>query len=145
MISAYNFIGLNFEQFEGLILGYTDFVNWVKRNFLSGRQKEKEIPQLNKLKPKVAPEKVIQAVCLESDCSQENIVTKGRKKNKAREVAIYLTRDMSGLSCKDLGIYSGDVSGALITIMYNRIAEQAKQNSSFKLRIDRIKKQIFNI
>ncbi|MGA1869603.1 MAG: transposase [bacterium] len=130
---------------EGFILGDTDFVNWVKETFLSGRQEEKEIPQLNKLKPKVVPEKVIQAVCREFSCSQDDIVTKGRKKNKAREVAIYLARDMSGLSCKDLGIYFGDVSGALITIMYNRVAEQAKQNSDFKLKIERIKKQIFNI
>ncbi len=56
---------------------------------------EKEIPQLKKLKPKVAPGTVVQAVCQEFDCGPEQIIIKGRKKNKAREVAIYPQRDYS--------------------------------------------------
>ena len=42
-------------------------------------------------------------------------------KNNAREVAIYIARDMTGITCKDLGKYFGGVSGALSTMMYNRI------------------------
>ena len=41
---------------EGLILGDSDFIEWVKDNFLSNRKDNKEIPQLKKLKPKVNPE-----------------------------------------------------------------------------------------
>ena len=33
--------------------------------------------------------------------------------NKAREVAIYIARDMTGITCKDLGEFFGGVSGAL--------------------------------
>jgi len=40
-------------------------------------------------------------------------------KNKACEVAIYIARDMTGITCKDLGKYFGGVSGALITMMHN--------------------------
>jgi hypothetical protein len=36
----------------GFILGDRDFVTWVKESFLSGREDEKEIPQLKKLKPR---------------------------------------------------------------------------------------------
>jgi REP element-mobilizing transposase RayT len=35
-------------------------------------------------------------------------------KNKAREVAIYIARDMTGITCKDLGEYFDGVSAALI-------------------------------
>ena len=42
-------------------------------------------------------------------------------KNKACEVAIYIARDMIGITFKDLGEYFGGVSGALITMMHNRI------------------------
>ena len=87
---------------EGFILGDSDFVNWIKDNFLSGRQDEKEIPQLKKLKPKTKLETVVKTVCGEFACSQEYIITKGRKKNKAREVAIYLSRTLSGLTCKKM-------------------------------------------
>ena len=39
-------------------------------------------------------------------------------KNKAREVAIFIARDMTGITCKDLGEYFCGVSGALITMMH---------------------------
>ena len=90
-------------------------------------------------------ETVSKAVCEEFTCDKEQIITKGRKKNKAREVAIYLARDMSGISRKELGDYFGGVSGALITIMHKRISEKAAKNSRFKRRIDKVKKRILNI
>jgi hypothetical protein len=65
---------------------------------------------------------------IEFACNEEHIITKGRKKNKAREVAIHLTRDLSGVSCKDLGLYFGGVSGVLITIMSNRITKEVEKN-----------------
>jgi chromosomal replication initiation ATPase DnaA len=65
---------------------------------------------------------------IEFACNEEHIITKGRKKNKAREVAIHLTRDLSGVSCKDLGLYFGGVSGVLITIMSNRITQEVEKN-----------------
>ena len=65
--------------------------------------------------------------------------------NKAHEVAIDLARDMSGITCKDLGEYFGGVSGALITMMHNRIANDSKRNKSLKGRVANIKNQIFKI
>ena len=130
---------------EGFILGNADFIHWVKETFLSERQEEKEIPQLKKLKPKAKPDRIVRAVCQEFNCNSAQITIKGRKKNKAREVAIYLARKMSGLSGKDLGMYFGGVSGALITIMYNRTAKEMMQNRRLRNRIKRIQKQIFNI
>jgi hypothetical protein len=129
----------------GFIPGDADFASWVKEIFLSGRQDEKEIPQLKKLKPKVPLETILAAVCGEFGCNQEQILTKGRKKNKARKVAIYLARDLSGMSGKDLGLYFGGVSGALFTIMYNRIVQEAAQNRGLKKRLEKIKNRILNI
>jgi chromosomal replication initiation ATPase DnaA len=106
---------------------------------------KKEIPQLKKLKPRVPLETVAIAVCEEFGCNEEQIISKGRKKNKAREVAIYLARDMTGITCKDLGEYFGGVSGALITMMHNRIADESKRNKRLKGRIDNIRNQIFKI
>ena len=74
----------------GFILGAPDFVTWVKDTFLRPRTEEKEIPQLRKLKPKVGAEDIVEAVSMEFGCSTESIIEKGRKKNIARDVAIYL-------------------------------------------------------
>jgi len=73
------------------------------------------------------------------------VTAKGRKRNKAREVAIYLAREMSGLSCKNLGRHFGQVSGALITMMHKRMAEEVAGDRKLKRRIEAIKKRIFNI
>ena len=127
---------------EGFILGDPAFVNWIKDNFLSARQDEKEIPQLKKLKPRVPLEAIAKTVCDEFGCNEELIVTKGRKKNKAREVAIFIARDMTGITCKDLGDYFGGVSGALITMMHKRIADESKKNKRLKGRINRIRNRI---
>jgi len=43
-------------------------------------------------------------------------------------MTVYLAREVSGMSGKDLGGHFGSVSGALITMMYNRIAEETAQN-----------------
>ena len=66
-------------------------------------------------------------------------------KNKAREVAIYIARDMTGITCKDLGEYFGGVSGALITMMHNCIADESKRNKRLKGRINNIRDQILKI
>jgi len=128
---------------EGFILGDLDFVNWVKDTFLSSRQDEKEIPKLKKLKPKVQLETIVKAVCEEFDCTEEQIITKGRKKNKALEMAIHIARDLSGMSCKDLGLYFGEVCGVLITNMYKRVTKEAAKNRRLKRRIEKVKKRIF--
>ncbi len=54
-------------------------------------------------------------------------------------------RTLSGLPCKDLGLYFDGVSGALITILYNRIAEETTRNRRLKRQIEKVKKRIFNI
>ena len=59
-------------------------------------------------------------MCEEFGYNQEQIITKGRKKNKACEVAMYIARDMTGITYKHLGEYFGGVSGALITMMHVR-------------------------
>ncbi len=113
-------------------IGDSDFVKWVKDNFLSKREDHKEIPQLKKLKPKVDPENVVNAVSNEFGCSEDQIIVKGRKNNKPREIAIHIARDLSGMSCADLGTFFGGVSGALITMMYNRVAKEAAKNRRLK-------------
>ena len=66
-------------------------------------------------------------------------------KKKAREVAIYIMQDMTAMTCKDLGEFFGGVSGALISMMHKRIADESKRNKRLKGRINEISKQIFKI
>ena len=69
---------------------------------------------------------------------------RGRKDNKARAIAIYLTRDLSGVSCKDLGAFFDGISGAAITMKYNKINAELTQNKKLRDKIINLKKQLFN-
>jgi chromosomal replication initiation ATPase DnaA len=89
-------------------------------------------------------------LCVEYPCAYYHVIDLGKNqekifKNKAREVAIFIARDMTGINCKDLGEYFGGVSGALITMMHNRIADESKKNKRLKGRIENIRNQIFKI
>lgn len=53
--------------------------------------------------PRVSREEIIGAVCRECDCGEEEILAKGRKRNTARDVAMLLSRDHTGMSCRDPG------------------------------------------
>lgn len=129
----------------GFILGNTDFVSWVQDTFLSGRDDEEEIPQLKQLKPKVSLETILEAACDEVGCSEEQIREKGRKGNEAREIAIYLARDLTGSKCKDLGEFFGGISGAAITMIYNQVTSKICRDKRLKGKVNKIKGRIFNI
>jgi hypothetical protein len=129
----------------GFIMGDEDFVRWVKDRFLSTRDDEKEIPQLRKLKPRINLETIVQAVCDEVGCREEQIREKGRKGNQARELAIYLARDLSGVSGRELGEFFGGVSGAAVTVRYNQVNRAMARDKGLKRQVDRIKERILNI
>jgi putative transposase len=129
----------------GFILGDTDFVNWVKDTFLCKRDDEKEIPQLRKLKPRVTPQIIVEHVSKAFNIEVAKIQKKGSKRNKAREVAIYLGRELSRLSCNELGDFFGGVSGALITMMNRRITQEIDRNRRLKNKIEKIKYLIFKM
>ncbi len=128
----------------GFILGTPDFVNWVKETFLSNRSDEKEIPQLRQLKPMIKTESIVEAVCREFDCNRELILKKGRKNNLARDLAIYLARELTGETGKSLGEYFGNISGAAITGRCNYLSSQIKQNRRRKAQAKRLRERIIN-
>jgi putative transposase len=126
---------------SGIILGGTEFINWIKRNFLSEARDNKEKPQLKSLKPGLTFENLMPAICNEFACTHEVILQKGKKGNLARDVAIYLSREMTGESGVDLGRHFG-ISGAGVTVRHGIIAEKIKKERKLNRHVSRIKKAI---
>ena len=84
-------------------------------------------------------------VCKEFATDKDVVIKKGMKRNKARDMAIYLSRNYCGIACKELGMYFGNVSGATITMAYNRVEKEITQNKRVKGKLNKIKKRILNI
>jgi hypothetical protein len=129
---------------SGVVLGGVDFVNWVKKTFLNKGSNSKDIPQLKSLKSRPTPEELFPAISDEFGCEIETILQKGKKRNLARDVAIYLSREMTGKTSVALGRGFG-ISGAGIGGRHNQIAKQSATERKLKERIDRIKRRIIDI
>ncbi len=127
----------------GVILGGSEFINWIKSNFLSKNHDYKEKPQLRSLKPGLTFEDLIPAICDEYACTPETILQKGKKSNIARDAAIYLSREMTGESGVALGRCFG-ISGAGVTVRHGIIAEKIKNDRKLRRQINGIKKAIIN-
>jgi putative transposase len=127
----------------GIILGGTDFVNWIKRNYLSNDSDTKEKPQLKRLQPRLTPEDLVAMICQKFTCTRDVVLQKGKKGNLVRDLAIYLSREMTGESGVALGRIFG-ISGAGITVRHGIIAGKIERDRKLKRQINRIKKTIIN-
>jgi len=116
----------------------------VKKTFLSKDSNSKEIPQLKILKPRPTSDDLIQAVSDEFGCGMENILRKGKKRNLAQDVAIYLCREMTGETNVAFG-RRFDISGAGISVRHDQIAKKLETDRKLKGREDRIRRKILNI
>ncbi len=67
---------------------------------------------------------------------------KGKKANKARDPAVYLSRDLSGKTCRELGEHFGGITGPGITMKYNRVNNEMKQDRRLKGKLVRLKKPL---
>ena len=134
----------NKEVSFGFLLGDGEFVKWVYMQFLSSREENKEFPELKRIKPQVPVDKIVDVISKEFECEKDYIIQKGRKRNLARDITIYLLRDICGKSVKSLGEYFGGISGAAITLRYNFIDNKLCKDGKMKKKIDKIKNQILD-
>jgi REP element-mobilizing transposase RayT len=127
------------ETFGGLILGDASFINWVQSTFLASKENS-EIPQLKIMQPKVPLDKIVDAVCAAYKCEKETILQKGMYRSQERGMAIFLARDLCGLSGKELGSHFG-VSGAAITMRYNQFSKEIATDKKLQKQVVKIKKK----
>lgn len=129
---------------HGSILGSVGFVDWIKTTFLDKIDNSKEKPQLKNLKPGIEIDNIIHFVCDEFGCKKETIIQKGLKKNIARDVAIYLSRQMTGGSGVALGRRFGGICGAGITVRCNHLRNKLEKDRKLKRQVSKIKGRIIN-
>ena len=128
----------------GSLLGSRHFSEWVRGTFLSERKTDREIPQLKELKPRPEVEMIVEEVAKHFNVAPEHILVSGRKRNIGRDVAIYLSRELSSMSGRHLGRYFGGVSGANITMRFNGIAHSLKKDRKLIKDIKYLRNKITN-
>jgi putative transposase len=128
----------------GSLLGSKSFIDWVGGTFLSSKKSEREIPQLKELKPRPDVETIVEEVAKHFSVTAERILTSGRKRSVERDIAIYLSRKLSGLSGEALGRRFGGVTGAGITMAFNRIARSLQKDRKLTKNIKLLYDELTN-
>jgi putative transposase len=118
---------------EGEILGSDSFLESLEK--LLGRDNISS----QKLPARHLPiDAVLDAVCDSFQLPVESLLEKGRKRNLARDVAIYLARRRCGLSGRDLGSHFGDISPAAVSMRCRTLREALPWDIDLRTRLSRI-------
>ena len=128
----------------GFILGSEAFIEWVKEQCLSLEAEDKEKPQLKSLKPGIEIGQIVSTVAESFGVEPEQILAKGKKRNLARDVAIYFTKNLTSYYGKELGEHFGGISGAAITMRYKAVLSQIKTDKKLNALMKRLERQIIN-
>ena len=95
--------------------------------------------------PRPTVETIVKQVAKHYQVKSVDIRRRGRKGNLSRDVAIFLSRELSGHSGQDLGREFGKISGAAICVRCKHIVETLAANRKLKREIREIKAGILNI
>lgn len=128
----------------GSLLGSASFIDWITSTLLADRSDNNAVAALKRVRPAPSVEKVVALVSEHFRIPEATILRRGAKGNDARDVAIYLCRQHSRRSGKELGKVFGHISGAAITMRYKALAERRTKNRKLKTQIAKIERQISN-
>ena len=103
-----------------------------------------DIPALRQLRRRPSAERIAREVGRYYRVALEEIRKTGGKRNQPRDVAIYLARELSGLSCQDLGQYFGGVSGAAVTMRYKHVEKRLAQDPKQARDMARMRRALTN-
>jgi putative transposase len=128
----------------GSVLGSTKFTEWVKDTYLSRRAADPDIPALKVLSARPSVEQIVRGVAEHYGVASDTIVTRGGKRNRCRDIAICLARELSGLPCRDLGRRFGGIGGPAVTMRCREILRHAPKDRRLAKDLDRLRHALQN-
>lgn len=129
-----------FEKLEaGLFLGDNRFRAKLLRQ-MNEVKIDDEVPQAKRLRKKVSVDAMIKVCESFYGKSREGLVRRGKGKRE-RQVAIYLSKVMSGGNNKEIGRYFG-IKGSAVSEVIKRIEERLGEDIGFRKEIESLKGKI---
>jgi putative transposase len=128
----------------GSVLGSTRFADWVKDTYLRGHIADREIPALKVLSARPSVQEIVHAVADYYGVAADAIVARGGKRNRCRDTAICLARELSGLSCRELGRHFGGIGGPAVTMRCRDILRHAAKDRRLAKDLNRLRHRLEN-
>ena len=92
----------------------------------------------------VSIDDVIQSVSEAMDVPEKKLIGRGRKMEVAgaRQVAMYLSREIVGTSLENIGLHFGGRDHSTVIHACRAVKEKMKENSDLRRRVDGIRSQL---
>ena len=125
------------ELAYGAILGGEEFVTQM-RDKLEGRRADPEVSQLLRAVSTVSLSTVGDMVSAAYGCTTGELMVRGRKGHEARDMAIYLSREMTRERLTDIGSYFGGIRPSAVSLACRRVEERMEADKKLKRRVENL-------
>jgi len=123
-----------------LSIGSAGFVGRIKKEFFS-KQRHEEVPEFKFLAPEAATVK--DRVCRLYGVREEDLlVSKKGMSNEARNVAIYLQRQLGGSKLEEIGEEFGIGSYSTVSTIIERTKKEVIKNRRLRRRIEQLRHEL---
>jgi len=116
---------------SSILLGGTDFIAFIKDNFLSDKGPDRELPALKELAEKASIQDIFDEV--ESTFKEESTLT--------RDAKMFLTHKYTSTKLKDIGAHFG-VGESGVSQANRRMQDKIKRNKKLRSRIRKIETKL---
>lgn len=114
------------------VLGDEGFLGWVAKKFLGTDPLDSERGRRRRVRTILPVQDVIDAVSSLCSLDAEDLRKKGRQCNTARDVALYLSREYSGLKNLELAREFGNMRASNVSNICRRISGEMKTNKNLE-------------
>lgn len=125
----------------GAVVGSTRFVDWV-RDKLSSRKPDSDVSGLELARPRPAVGTVCEIVSRDYGVSEARARLRWKKENAARDAAIYLSRELTGLRNAEIGSYYGGVGASAVSLACARVEIRAAKDARLRRQLLDLTRQI---
>lgn len=125
----------------GIILGGREFKEKIRR-FLEKIRVDEELPQIKRLKEDLPIGGIIRTCSSFYKKKEEDIIKRGKGKHE-RQVAIYLSKILSGKKNKEIGSYFG-IKGPAVSGVIKAIEGRLTKEKGLKREIENLRKRLIN-
>lgn len=101
-----------------------------------------KLPDRRRPPPRLEVNAVLEAVSTSFRISVESIIEKGRKRNIARDLAIYLTHRRCGLSGREIGARFGGIGPTAVSMRCRAVGEILHRDTGLQAHLSRIEARL---
>ncbi len=129
--------------YGGIILGGTRFIKETLRKIKKEYLEKEGITRRRALRSAYDKEEIIETTASHFKIKKEDIAD--RKYSEQRKIAIYLMKDMTGASNREIGNLFGGMSYSAVAKSYERFGKEISRSRKLKRELNRLKRKLSNV